>query len=147
MAGEQGTPHDEGVAEARERSQLRRQIEAEDVKTDAVAESVLQARLGDDYPQTLRALQQHIAGLPAEERSRLERATTKSGMPVLQDPDALLHLTRQALGDLPKSREGMEAELAEARKRMAKPGSGWFQDDRAQLRYRAIVENLGKAKP
>lgn len=124
--------HDAGVAEARARVELRSQIERSDVQGDAVAEAVLRAELGDDYEPATRVLAKHIAGLPGDQVNRLN----------LQDPATLRRLGRDAVGELPATRAGMEAELAEARKRMAKPGGEWHQDERAQLRYRAILETL-----
>lgn len=132
-----GTPHDAGVAEAVERVKLGREVEAEDRLDTGLAERALQSELGDDYEQARRMLQQHVRGMSQSELAQLDPDT-------FRDPDALRALGERALGPLPQDRAGQEAEIAEARRRMASDKT-WYQDDRAQLRYRRLLQMVGEA--
>jgi len=139
-----GVSHDAGVAEARERVEINRELEQSDQKDAALAEKALQQEFGTaDFETGRRMLTQYLASLPPAERGRIERATTKEGARALHDPTTLKALARRALGPMPTSREAANAEIAAARKRMRTDAKGWFADDRAQLRYRALLRALG----
>lgn len=139
MADDQGVPHNDGVAEARARVELRKEIGRTETANAAVADAVVRANLGDDFEPAMRVLEQHLDTLAPEERAKFAG--------VAHDPAKIGELIRQAMGPLPSSRREGEAELEASRERMRKDPRGWHADERAQLRYRGLLELLGKARP
>lgn len=142
MAGDQGVPHDHGVKAAAERVALRREIEQSDQADVGVREVVLQDQLGNDTPQAMRLVEQHLQSLPPEERARLANATTRDGSRALASPDAVMALLRTAMGPLPRTKAAMEAEIEATRAAMRKDPKAYYANDKIQLRFRAILEAL-----
>lgn len=131
---------DPAVAAAQERVQLHREGELNDRIDAGLAEQVLRSELDEaDFHQGKRVL----AGLPTAERAQLERATLKDGSRAIHDPVTLKAVVLRALGPMPTTLEAIDAELEASRKRMADPRSGWFADDKAQLRYRILLRAKG----
>lgn len=143
MAGDPGVPHDAGVAEARERVRVNRELELEDRHDRGLAEQVLRSELGEaNFTQGKRMLEQHLAKLPAHERMRIQNATTRDGTPALSDPTTLKALANEALGPMPRTRAAAETEIAEMKTLMANRKSKYWQgndSDRLQLRYRQLL--------
>lgn len=140
MAGDPGVPHDAGVAEARERVEMRNAAERSDRADASLATQILQAEVGEmDFNQGRAVLQQYVAAMPADERAKLVNETLPDGRLALNDPQRILALANKAIGDLPSAPEGITAELEACRKRMREDPRGWHNDARAQIRYRRLV--------
>jgi hypothetical protein len=127
-------PTDPAVAAAQERVQHRRELDLSDVKDQELAQQVLHQAVGDaDFYQGRRMLEAYVASQPPNVRAELDAAGVQG------DPQALLELANEALGELPSTPEGIDAELDAARKRMREDPKDWFADDRSQLRFRALL--------
>jgi hypothetical protein len=142
MERDEGTPSDAGVEAARERVQLYQEIEQGERANVGVRDAVLRDQLGHDHAQTMRLVEQHISQLPPERRARLANAKTRDGASVLHDPGTVMALAREALGPVPATRKAAQAEIAEARRRLREDRSAWFADDKAQLRFRLLLERF-----
>lgn len=134
------------VAAAIEVNKLIRDAEHEDRVDRTAAEMLLRSNLNEaDFHQGRRALNVHLDSLPPDERARLESSRTADGTLLLNDPTTLLGLAEKAIGDLPTTIEAARTEYAGMKKRM--PSRDWYNDDRAQLRFRRLLNafpELGK---
>lgn len=141
-----GKPHNWGVAEARERVRFDAEREREDFADVALAETVLRDELGTaDFEAGKRMLQQHLWSVPADRFDQIvSAARLPAGVDPLADPGVLKALAFQIIGPLPQTREAIETELVTLRKRMST--REWFSDDRAQLRYRILLQARDQAK-
>jgi hypothetical protein len=135
-------PHDQGVAEARERVKLYQEIDRGERANAGVSDAVMRDQLGNDHAQTMRMVQDYASSLPPERRAKLLNATTREGASVLHDPATLMALAREAIGPVPVTRKAAEAEIAAARQRMRTDAKGWFADDRAQLKFRLLLQKF-----
>lgn len=139
-----GQTSDPEVLAARERVKLRSEADAEgraDQAATRLAEDMLRDDVGDvDFEQGRKLVRSYVAGLSAAERQALAKELKLDGSELL-DYGQLRELGRRALGPLPdpKDSAGIETELEASRKRMREDPRGWYADDKAQMRYRALL--------
>lgn len=139
VLGNDSRPADADFAAARARVALGNSIDQEDRADSQLAQQVLLEQFGTaDYSQGTRLLRDHVAQLPEERQAAL----VSKG--VERDPQALLDLVNEAMGPLPRTPRAIDVELAAARGRMANDKT-WHSDDKAQLRYRALLRARGLA--
>lgn len=142
MSGDPGVPHDQGVKEAIERVQARRENEASDRANVALADQQLLEDFGTaDFESGRRMVQKYLTeeATPAE----LEAIRTAAGGQPLNAAQWKA-IAQRAIGPIPTRRAWIEAELAANRKRMREDRAGWFADDRAHIRHRALLRAAGK---
>lgn len=111
----------------------------------AACDKALRNYFGNQYKLSLKIIRDYMAQLPVQERERLEFTVCKGGLLSGNSPEILIGIYNMAIGanSLPRSGQGIAAEIAAIEKVMRENRKAYLADERLQARLRELYEMRG----